>query len=330
MGEVSLTKSQYGHLHSDTQTKRIRTTRYARRLYKLGRLCITLLWLCCIYSFAREESIKRLLPRAYREFRRQYMVDWRVQLEQLQVGPRYGVRTSEMYVFVIALNRTSHRRERTVESLVQNNVTHSIFQAVDGLDRLDEGHIKRYAGSKKEKRLRLTQFWTRERLTRLLEIHASGSLNDKKLRAALHERLRFGCYMSHVLLWRHIITHRLPFAVILEDDVVLVDNFSASLRRLLAELPQNWGLLYLNGSFKKFGARYDEGLVQSRGGVGAFGYVISSSAASHFLSKAPLNSEKAVDHMMDEEVLSGKVFAFHAVPPLVELTPNVLSTLAYL
>ena len=135
--------------------------------------------------------------------------------------------------------------------------------------------------------------------------------------------------MSHVALWQQIIDRQLPHMLVLEDDVVLVDQFTHKLTRLLEQLPKNWGLLYLNGSFKHYGSSYGEHLHQSRGGVGLFGYVISSQTARFFLSKAALKSDRAIDLMMDNEVVSGRVLAFHATPPLVHIIPTKKSTLAY-
>ena len=115
----------------------------------------------------------------------------------------------------------------------------------------------------------------------------------------------------------------------MEGDVEVSDDFRSEVLLLLSRLPASWSLLYLNGSFRKLGPAFRPGLVLSRGGVGAFGYVISFQGAKHFLQNAALQSDKAVDHMMDEEVLAGRILAFHAQPTLVHLIPDVRSTLAY-
>ena len=151
-----------------------------------------------------------------------------------------------------------------------------------------------------------------------------------RLRRSLHERLRFGCYMSHVFLWQNMLRENLPFAVVLEDDVAISANFSREVKSKLETLPSDWDLFYLNGCFKKFGPTYDTGIRHSRGGLCTFGYVISAKAAGVLLQDAVFHSSKPIDHVLDEEVLSGRLLAFHADPPLVHTLPKLSSTLAYL
>lgn len=260
---------------------------------------------------------------------RRQRTDWHDILRRALSDLKYSEKASSGEVFLISLKRTPLRKARTVQALEFQSVPYRIFDAVDGFDFLSGATLYKYAGRKKVHYLAPTTNWSKDYLLTLQHAHENGSLRDKFLKRSLHERLRFGCYMSHISVWQKIIDTDLPFAVILEDDVVLEKNFRYKLSLLLQNLPQSWGLLYLNGSFKRYGAKFRPGLVLSRGGVGAFAYVISSSAAHHFLTKAALKSDKAIDHVMDGEVLSGNVIAFHAQPPLVQLTENSPSTLAY-
>ena len=47
-----------------------------------------------------------------------------------------------------------------------------------------------------------------------------------KVKLFLHERLRFGCYMSHVMLWETVVKEKTELVVILEDDVFVTADFS--------------------------------------------------------------------------------------------------------
>lgn len=256
-------------------------------------------------------------------------MNWEFLLSKAKSEEKYTLEMFNLNVHVVSLNRTKMRNRVTLSSLEAQEVTFKIFEAVDGLEELDEKAIEMYAGLKKRTRLALTAGWKRARLLQLYQDYASSKLYDEKLKSALHERLRFGCYVSHILLWRQMLHEKLPFIVVLEDDVELEHNFSVDLKRKLQLLPQSWGLVYLNGCYKKFGPKFSDGLLQSRGGLCTFGYVISSKAAEIFLNKAALKSNKPVDHMMDEEVLTGRILAFHSEPPLIHLVPNLNSTLAY-
>lgn len=273
------------------------------------------------------EDIRRLLPRVQRECRR-WLAFWDRILLRAQSEPKFLFQLDKTHIFIISLVRTPERKQTTLTSLEVQQIQYTVHDAVDGLKDLDKQSLSIYAGIKKRRRLSISKSWSYERLLAFLADYEAHNLRDPTTRIALHERLRFGCFMSHIELWQRIGRMKLRFAVILEDDVILVENFIEKLELLLQELPQSWDLLYLNGSFKKFGPRFSSHLALSRGGVGAFGYVISERAIPKLLS-ASTKSNKAIDHVMDEEVLSGRVLSFHAFEPLVLLQKEVRSTLAY-
>jgi GR25 family glycosyltransferase involved in LPS biosynthesis len=55
-----------------------------------------------------------------------------------------------------------------------------------------------------------------------------------------------GCYLSHTTVWKKFLERSEPYAIVLEDDVVLEEGFTASLQRamkdttLLSETPDVW------------------------------------------------------------------------------------------
>jgi len=71
----------------------------------------------------------------------------------------------------------------------------------------------------------------------------------------------------------------LPFLVILEDDVKVRANFFSKLLHLLKSLPENWGVFYFNGCFRKLGPVWSPGIRVSLGSLCTNGYVISGAAA---------------------------------------------------
>ena len=278
----------------------------------------------------RLRTAVRILPRAYREFQRQHNVNWdQVLRESLQDKPYAYTTKDRTMVRVISLTRAQEQRPYTSLALEKQNVPFKVFEAVDGLANFNDCDVKTYAGAKKRKRLNLTEGIGYETRLKLYHDAVSSSTIPVQLRASLHERLRFGCYMSHVSLWQELLREHLPFLIILEDDVVIARNFSAELHARLENLPSTWGLLYLNGCFQKIGKDFRYGLRLSHGGLCTFGYLISAKAAQFFVHQAALNSDQPVDHMMDGEVLHGRVLAFHSEPPLVSLVPHLKSTLAY-
>jgi inositol phosphorylceramide mannosyltransferase catalytic subunit len=53
-----------------------------------------------------------------------------------------------------------------------------------------------------------------------------------------------GCLMSHVRVWERVAALNRP-AIVFEDDIKLLPEFDSLLPSAIAELPPNWGLLYL-------------------------------------------------------------------------------------
>lgn len=56
------------------------------------------------------------------------------------------------------------------------------------------------------------------------------------------------CTESHVLLWKHIIDNKLPYALITEDDACFDKNWREKLSKFNAEKDPLWDLLLLNAS----------------------------------------------------------------------------------
>ena len=247
----------------------------------------------------------------------------------LQCEGRYSLISEKLNVHVISLRRATQRNGLTEHSLRQQNLSFSTYDAIDGLSGFGDELIMKYAGPKKAKRIRVLHL-------HLLPSTRAGQigpdivqLSGESGEESLHENLRFGCYLSHVFLWQKLKDSRMPFLTILEDDVKIEPDFSKRLRALLISMPKTWDVLYLDGCFKKFGPEYAPGLILSRGGLCTHGYVITTDAATKLLEGRTLRSEVPIDHVLDQEVLSGKLVAFHAEPPLVKIVTSLHSTLAY-
>jgi len=273
------------------------------------------------------ETITRLVPRFHRELQRNFF-DWKLALKKAHDQPKYNLTGSNLQVFVISLARTRERKHETVNSLEAQGIPWITHVAVDGFDDLDMESVKKYAGSKKQRRLKVTQSLGQGKLVRMKRDYDDSKYIPTWLRISLHERLRFGCYMSHVSIWQEILRKDAPFAVILEDDAVVTANFSNELQTRLQRLPVTWDTLFLNGCDKKFGYIFDNGVRQSRGGLCTFAYVISSKGARYLLQRAVLHSDKPIDHVLDYETLKGRLLSFHADPPLAH-TSYKKSTLVY-
>jgi len=256
-------------------------------------------------------QLSRLLPRLLREAKRG-SVHWSKKLDAARSLALYSDTTAPR-IAVITLERTPLRSARLVEELHRDGAAFEHFYAVDGAQEFDKHDLLKYAGTGKQKKLR-----------------AVTSLHLPVLNAGqvLHERLRFGCYMSHVRLWERQVDLSTPHQVVLEDDALPCENFQYALQRTLLSLPSEWDILYLGSCYTKLGGLLRARIRQVRGALCTYGYVISLSGAVKLVSQQALKSDKPVDHMLDEAIYRSVISAYHADPPLI-YRYQTDSTLAY-
>jgi len=271
--------------------------------------------------------MKRVIPRQSRELKR-WLFDWEEFAVQLSAEERYSDPIEIQPVKIISLPRVRGRESETVSSIQHQGISYEIFNAIDGLAGFDDDTLM-YAGQRRRERLEKLSTLSYEEAVRLYQ-SLSFKNADKSLKAAIHEALRFGCFLSHVKLWQEIMDSQLPYGVLLEDDVLVSSNFSHSLHSLLLSLPASWDLLYLDGCFKKFGPDFAYGVKLARGSLCTHAYAISLNAVQKLLIGSSLKrSDKPIDHVLDTEISRGNIVAFHAVPPLVTVIYDKESTLAY-
>lgn len=58
-----------------------------------------------------------------------------------------------------------------------------------------------------------------------------------------------GCYLSHIRCWQRIVDEKLDYAIILEDDLHLSDDF-VKIPSVLEQLESNWSFIKLGNPFK--------------------------------------------------------------------------------
>ena len=110
---------------------------------------------------------------------------------------------SDIKIFVISLAREKQRREVIQKRLNSICNTFEFFDAIDGKkERLSQHND--YIGLKRR-------------------LFYGKDLSDGEL----------GCFFSHRALINKIVQKKIPFAVILEDDAILLDNFRSTIEGLL-------------------------------------------------------------------------------------------------
>lgn len=109
-----------------------------------------------------------------------------------------------------------------------------------------------------------------------------------------------GCYASHLHIHRMILDRGLPYALVLEDDVLLDSDFAAVADAAVTVAPAGWDYIHLSSvikravhALKRLGAADRELIVYSRLPVNTAAYIISASGARKFLQ--PRHRVRPVD-----------------------------------
>jgi GR25 family glycosyltransferase involved in LPS biosynthesis len=88
-------------------------------------------------------------------------------------------------------------------------------------------------------------------------------------------------WLSHRALWEHCLQESDDAFLLMEDDVVLVDEFARRLRELLAKLPSGWDFCYVGiidegpGIANKLGPAVAPGLYRPRDPYGTHCYLVT-------------------------------------------------------
>lgn len=162
-------------------------------------------------------------------------------------------------IFVVNLARSEPRRHFILGHLRQLGLRGTIHTATDGrtldLADLDRRGIYRDA-------------YAHEKFSRSLSL------------------AEIGCAMSHAGLYEKIVRENIEVALVIEDDVELVNDFRERLPKVMAELPADWDVLQLYFTCSDI-ERVSEHLVgfpmKTGLPVGAPGYVLTKAAAQKLL-----------------------------------------------
>lgn len=126
-----------------------------------------------------------------------------------------------------------------------------------------------------------------------------------------------GCSASHIQAWRRCLaTGSDAPLLVLEDDAAPMPDFGGILKRALAALPDDAGVLYL-GYSQAAGWRRELSaeLVESEYVWTTVGYLIWPAAARLLLSKLPVN--QPVDNFMAQACASGELKAYCIRPKII-------------
>lgn len=133
-----------------------------------------------------------------------------------------------------------------------------------------------------------------------------------------NKKARMGCYLSHLKALRTARDQRLKSVLILEDDAVFAQNKRAiaSFENAMAELPQDWDLLFLGFQFDKAPRRFSANLNALECGNCMHAYAVNAKSFEPLIKdlEAVINNESQimlpVDEVLSEALEKNKYKAF--------------------
>ena len=207
---------------------------------------------------------------------------------------------SSIPIFIINLPQSNDRRDFMKAQCESLCISPVFIDAVYGKD-LTKTDIEKYCNQKKAK-----QLYGRELLV--------GEV---------------GCVLSHKKIYQKIVDENIPYAVILEDDVLIEEGFNTAVEAILSS-DTKWDLILLghNKGFDK-NQEFDSiksywGCVQLnkkfalgrvvRGGLGTFGYLISTIGARKLLNYF---KEEKITHPIDKITSNSRIINVYGLFPSV-------------
>lgn len=150
-----------------------------------------------------------------------------------------------------------------------------------------------------------------------------GIYNPDKANEAFSRQLsmaEIGCSLSHYNMYRKIIEHNDTVALILEDDALLLPDFTEKLLAAYRQLPEGWGILQLNCPCTRY-ERIGE-LIVRYDGVGSLPVSSSSYLISRRGAELMLKSALPIRYPADSWIGRGLrwgVDTYGVVPPIASI-----------
>ena len=192
---------------------------------------------------------------------------------------------ANLSIHVINLDKDKDRLEKLLSHIKMNNLTFNRYSAINGKQYYKYNDLdKKYISKKFKKKYTDSQK---------------------------------ACLLSHVDLWDKIKNDN-HYNLILEDDAILPEKMLLKINKVMKELPDDWGFLFLGGN-KIFGYKYSKHLITPKvsniHNFGAFGYIINPKKIIEILERCK-NIKVTIDWFIQSQ-LSKYFKIFFAYPQII-------------
>ena len=123
----------------------------------------------------------------------------------------------------------------------------------------------------------------------------------------------WGCAESHIRVWRDMVENGHEMALVFEDDITLVPNFTSKLQEVMSELPEDWDFVNLgttDGLYINF-RRFSDHLMIGQA-LNAHAYLISRKCAKKWSDFDP----KYLKTQFDVFIMNYPSYNIHVEKPL--------------
>ncbi|APZ30377.1 glycosyltransferase family 25 protein [Rickettsia conorii] len=170
-------------------------------------------------------------------------------LKTYQIGSA-PLEEKDIKIFIVNLDRSTDRYNNISKQFDNNNLFYERFSAVDGYNlSITVAGGKRFTGLDVKNNpalLSLDNGYTVLCPSENINYYSDSKILNHTLTAG-----ELGGYCSHREIWFKMVKDNIPYALIIEDDAILNDDFRNKFLTMLKHLPTDWDLIYLSLSHSK-------------------------------------------------------------------------------
>ncbi len=197
-----------------------------------------------------------------------------------------------MKAFVINLERRKDRYEYVMNNYKSNNYSLEIIKAYDGKE--PQNNSEDYEAIKNI-------------FFECIETNLKKNDDYPYKMFSPFKKGEFGCFLSHLIIWKKIIAENIEKAIIFEDDCIFVANFNERLKLLLDEIPSEFNIIWLGGktcenyeSSENIDYSKNISILKEKFPYGAFTYLLSLEGAKklYYYAHNIFKGKLGVDYFM--------------------------------
>lgn len=164
------------------------------------------------------------------------------------------------------------------------------------------------------------------------ELIKKGEVVINKYNMTLSE---IGCAMSGLNLYKKIKKDNDNIVLILEDDIIISDNFKSNLNKYYKEFPEDWDIISLSGN-NIYGEKISEHILKpiynknhmNHTNTGAQALLINKKGINKLISMMKV-IDTPLDMVMSENCVENKINIYYIIPSLILLNLNLHSDIWY-